>query len=200
MKNEVEDLRRKATDLEKKCEQLEESLKKSEERFHKIFHASSNAMAISTLSDGRLIDLNEASAALGGYTREESIGSRDAERNLWADLKQRDMVIRKMQEEGSVHNMAVDLRSRTGEIRKVLFSADPLVVNGEPALLSVSVDITAREKAADALRASEEKYRMLVENSLQGLTIVQDGASSSATAPSPAIQGTPSMNCWLSLI
>jgi len=47
MQNDVEDLRRKAADLEKKCEQPEVSLKRSEERFHKIFPASSNAMAIS---------------------------------------------------------------------------------------------------------------------------------------------------------
>jgi PAS domain S-box-containing protein len=47
-------------------------------------------------------------------------------------------------------------------------------MNDEPCLLSVSVDITAREKEEDALRESEGKYRALVENSLQGLSIVQD--------------------------
>jgi PAS domain-containing protein len=74
MVNELEHLRRKVAELEKKCERLEKSLQQSEDRFSKIFHASSNLMTITTLREGRMVDLNEASASLGGYKREELIG------------------------------------------------------------------------------------------------------------------------------
>ena len=45
--------------------------KKSEEKFSKIFHSSPDWIAISTLSDGRLIDVNEALCRMSGYAREE---------------------------------------------------------------------------------------------------------------------------------
>jgi two-component system cell cycle sensor histidine kinase/response regulator CckA len=172
--NDLERLRRKTEDLEGKCRQLEKALRESEERFHKIFHASSNMIAISTIKEGKMIDLNEASADLGGFKREELIGSISAEQKLWADPKQRDFVARKIQKEGRVANLPVDLLAKDGNIRRVLFSADPITLNNEPCLLSVCVDITQQKKEADALRQSEEKYRLLVENSLQGLAIIQD--------------------------
>jgi two-component system, cell cycle sensor histidine kinase and response regulator CckA len=174
MKNELEQLRTKIADLEKERNQLKESLQINEERFNKIFRASSNLIAITTIKDGRIIDLNEASAALGGFKREDLIGTLSKDHNLWADAKQREMVVQKLQEEGRVHNLEIGFLAENGEIRKTLFSADPITFDDEPCLLGVSVDITEREKQADALRKSEEKYRMLVENSLQGVAIIQD--------------------------
>jgi len=38
----------------------------------------------------------------------------------------------------------------------VLFSADPVNINNEPCLLGISIDITEREKEANALRQSEK--------------------------------------------
>jgi PAS domain S-box-containing protein len=88
---------------------------------------------------------------------------------------QRKTIIQKLQSEGKVNNIEVELYSeKTGDLRKVLFSASSIHIGGEPCLLSVLIDITAQEKEAEALKQSEEKYRMLVENSLQGLAIFQD--------------------------
>jgi two-component system, cell cycle sensor histidine kinase and response regulator CckA len=173
LENELEQWRRKTEELEKKCSRLEKKLNESEERFQKIFHATSNMITISTVKDGRLVDLNEASARLGGFKRKDLIGSLSSERNLWADPKQRDLVIRKLGADGRVNNLDVNLLTKSGEIRRVLFSADPITIAGEPCLISVCIDITERENESDALRQSEEKYRMLVENSLQGVAIIQ---------------------------
>jgi two-component system, cell cycle sensor histidine kinase and response regulator CckA len=160
--------------LEAKCAELEKKLQESEARFFKIFHASSNMMAITTIKDGKFVDLNNASAGLGGFKREELVGTLSAGHSLWADQKQRKMAMQKLQKEGSLNNLPVDFLGGSGELHKVLFSADPMDLNGEPCILSVSVDITAREKESETLRQSEEKYRALVENSLQGLAIIQD--------------------------
>ncbi len=175
MKNELDQLRRKVAALEKQCAQLETIHRASRDQLLKIFHASSNLMAITTIKEGRIIDMNEASAGLGGFKREELIGTLSSEHSLWANQKQRDEVMRRLQAEGRLHHLPVEFRGKAGELHKVLFSADPIAVNGEDCLLSVSIDITAREKEADVLKQSEEKYRALVENSLQGLAIIQDG-------------------------
>jgi two-component system, cell cycle sensor histidine kinase and response regulator CckA len=174
MSVELEHLHSKVAMLEKKCEKLERSLEQSEERFLKIFHATQNPMAITSLREGRILDLNEASASLAGYKREEVIGHMSAEFDPFEGPEQRDAVERMLQEAGKIHNHELKLLTKAGDERIVLYSADPVMVNDEPCLLSISVDITARQKETEALRESEEKYRMLVENSLQGVAILQD--------------------------
>jgi two-component system, cell cycle sensor histidine kinase and response regulator CckA len=174
MENETEYLRLRCAELEKRLDESEKKRQESEDRFYKLFHASSYPIAISSIKDGRIVDLNEASAGMGGFTREELLGTAGAEINLWSDPKQRELVINKMREVGRIHDFEAKLRSKAGDDRTVLFTADPITMNDEPCLLCVIVDITARESAAKELRESEEKYRRLVENSLQGLAIVQD--------------------------
>jgi two-component system, cell cycle sensor histidine kinase and response regulator CckA len=175
MKSELERLRLRCAELENKLDQSEKSRRESEEWFRKIFHASSNMMAIHTIKEGRFVDINEAAASLGGFKREELIGCTMSERNLVDGPDLREMTGRKLSEEGRIRNIELKTRGKNGEIRTVLASLDPITVNNEPCVLAVSVDITEREERADSLQRSEEKYRVLVENSLQGIAIVQDG-------------------------
>jgi two-component system, cell cycle sensor histidine kinase and response regulator CckA len=174
MKNELEELRAKVAELEKERNQLAKSLQTSEERFNKIFHASSNLIAITTVKDGRIIDLNEASAAFSGRKREDLIGTLSKDLSVWSGEKQRVLLVQRLQKDGSIHNLELSFIAKNGEPRRTLFSANPITFNEEPCVLSVSVDITERVMQADALRRSEENYRLLVENSLQGVAIIQN--------------------------
>jgi len=169
-----EKISQKLAELEAENERLKRDLQHSEDLFSKIFHASSNVMAIHTIKEGRFVDLNEACARLGGFKREELIGHTMEEYDLIPDGELKEKVDRKLKEEGRARNIESKIRTKDGEIRTVLFFADPVTINNEPCLLAVSVDITEREEEASALRLSEEKYRTLVENSLQGVTILQE--------------------------
>jgi PAS domain S-box-containing protein len=60
-------------------------------------------------------------------------------------------------------------------------------------------DITARKEAEQALRESEEKYRHVVEESLQGLTIIRDGRPVYANPAMLEIGGFSSMDEYLAL-
>ena len=172
--SEIKQLRQKVAKLEAENNRLTKALHQSEEWFRKIFHASSNMMAIHTIKEGRFVDLNEAAASLGGFKREELIGHTMSELNLVDDPRFYGSRGRKYREKGKTRNQELKMRTKKGDMRTVLASTDPITINDEPCLLAVSVDITELEEKADALRRSEEKYRMLVENSLQGLAIIQD--------------------------
>jgi two-component system cell cycle sensor histidine kinase/response regulator CckA len=172
--DEINKLRRKTAELEAENRRLKDALHQSEELFNKVFQASSNMMAIHTIKEGRFVDVNEAAASLGGFKREELIGHTMAEYNLLADPSFEKEVARRLKEDEKAYNLEQRMRTKNGELRTVLASMDPITINNEPCMLAVSVDITEQVEKSDALRRSEEKYRMLVENSLQGLAIIQD--------------------------
>lgn len=174
MSDEAEIVRAKIADLKRRREHLAANLDVMEEMFQKVFHASSNPITIVAVDDGRIIDLNQAAADMGGFRREDLRGRLPGD-NLFVDPEVGNEIRRQLQVSGNVRDLVTGVRTKDGEIHTLIMSMDPITVNDEACLISVTVDITARERAEEALRQSEEKYRMLVENSLQGVAIVQDG-------------------------
>ena len=53
--------------------------------FAAAFHASPDLMAITRLTDGTLLEVNEGFTRLLGYTRAEALGRTVAELSIWAD-------------------------------------------------------------------------------------------------------------------
>ncbi|HZS08160.1 MAG TPA: PAS domain S-box protein [Blastocatellia bacterium] len=127
----------------------EEALRTSEERFSKAFNASPNPMAITSLSNGRYIDVNNAFLREGGYTREEVIGRTPRELNLWVDADERARVAKAFREVGKVRNMEARFRRKDGVVRVGLFSTEVITLDGEECLLSVLNDITERKQAEE---------------------------------------------------
>jgi PAS domain S-box-containing protein len=61
----------------------EDALRKSEKKFLKIFHAAPALVGITTLAEGRFVDVNETCARILGYQREELIGRTSLELGIW---------------------------------------------------------------------------------------------------------------------
>lgn len=143
--------------------QAMEALRESEEKFAKAFLGSPFWVLITTLTDARYIEMNEAFLRSTGYTREELQGKTTLETGLWADPSIRQKMVEEIESSGSFLEQEVEFRVKDGEIRTVLLSGEEIVLGGERCLVSVSVDITERKKAERALKESEENYRILVE-------------------------------------
>ena len=145
------------------------ALRESEERFATVFHASPMSIAVTRLSDNCLIDVNEAWQRLTGFTREEAIGHTTFELNVWADLAQREQLIKLLRNEEAVHDFEFQIRKKSGEISDLLFSGVEIEVANEKYLLSMALDITDRKHAEVALQESEQRFRSLYNNATIGL-------------------------------
>lgn len=137
------------------------ALRKSEEKFSKAFRSSPEAIAIATLKEERYIDVNDGFLSFLGYSRVEVLGSTAIELNIWVNLQERTRVVQLLQEQETVRNQEVNFRTKLGEVRTVLLSAEQLKLGGQACLIATVKDITERKQAEEALQESAERERAM---------------------------------------
>lgn len=146
----------------------EEKLRESEERFSKAFNSSPLVITITSLTTGKLIEVNETFVSVTGYTREEAIGRTTAELGLWAKSDDRENELATVQKEEKLRNREYRFRLKDDIEIVGLLSAELLEIRGEPCVLTVIQDITERKKADEKLRENE-KQLSLITNSVPAL-------------------------------
>ncbi len=135
----------------------EGALRLSEEMFTKVFRFSPDWIVISTLEDGRFIDVNDAFLRITGYAREEVIGRTAIELGIWVDPGERAAMVEVLRREGVIRDHEARFRMKSGEIRVMLRSAEVIHLGEERCIISVTRDITERKEAEEKLRTLAEE-------------------------------------------
>ena len=131
------------------------AMRLSEEKFYKAFLSSPNPITITNLADGRHIEVNESFCSLTGYTSEETLGRTAIDLNLWIDREDRAQLFEILKRDRAIRNYEFDFKTKYGEIKTALLSAEIINIDGVDCLLSVSNDITDRKRAEEKLRLLE---------------------------------------------
>ena len=141
----------------------EVNLKASEERFSNAFHSSPVALSISRVSDGTFVDVNNSFVRLFGYKRDELIGRKALELNIYNNPADRSEIVRRLKEEGRVINFSVTASTKSGNEIKALTSAEKIVLNSEAHINWTTIDITEREQAEELLRETSNYLNNLLD-------------------------------------
>jgi PAS domain S-box-containing protein len=143
--------------------QIGEALRKSEEKFAKAFRESPMLVTLTGLNDSRIMEVNETFEETTGYRREDVIGKTPTEIALWEHAEQREQLMEALKTSGRFRSAEVAFRTRSGELRDALASGVVIEIDGEPCMLGVAMDITARKRALESLRESEERLRIAID-------------------------------------
>ena len=140
----------------------EEALQISEQRFATAFNANPQPMSLTTLVEGRYIDINESFLQMSGFTREEVIGNTSVGLGIFRTLQDREKLVGPLRDGKSVKNLELMFRTKNREFRILLSSAELINLGGQQCVLVASSDITDRKRL--------EEERLQAENELLQLT------------------------------
>jgi PAS domain S-box-containing protein len=146
------ELEQRLADLEiteQALRKAEEGRTLSEERFRKVFRSSPIAFSITTLDEGRFVDVNDAFERRYGYSREHLIGRTVFEIGIWDDPIERQRMLLELREH-AVRNRITRFRRSTGEPIETIFSAETIELDGRECLLAVSEDLPSQANAETA--------------------------------------------------
>jgi PAS domain S-box-containing protein len=144
----------------------ERKIRDSEQKLRKVFEVSSDAITITSVADGRYIDVNPA-FALTGYPRADAIGSSDVDLGLWQNAAERKRFYDELAANGRIDMQEYVFRGRDGAILPCQVSAAMVELQGRQCVIASSRDISgfkqtereltaAREQALAASRAKSE--------------------------------------------
>jgi len=120
--------------------------------------------------DGTILWANQAELDLLGYRREEYVGHHMADFHVdTAVIKD---LLSRLMGNGMLHDCEARLRSKDGSIKHVRIDSTARWENGRFVhARCFTHDVTERMQAEEALRASESRFRALIENSSDGITL-----------------------------
>ena len=132
----------------------EAALRSSEERFSKAFHASPVGISICTLTDGRFLDANESFLRSLGWLRHEFIGRTASELKMWINSEDGRRLAQILQEQSSIGNQEIKIRTKAGEVRDWLLSVELIDLGSSQCVLIMTSDITERLRSEEFRRAA----------------------------------------------
>ncbi len=137
-------------------QQIEEALSESEEKFIKVFRFGPDPIAITTFGEGKFITVNDSFLDWYGFSRHEVIGYTCQELYLWPNLEDYRTLVRLLQQKNLVRNLEVMHRTKSGEVRTILLSAEIASLNGQTCVISSIKNISERKQVEAELRQAKE--------------------------------------------
>src|SRR6185369_1752810 len=120
----------------------ERALAASEQQFATAFHTNPDAIAITRLSDGVYLEVNEGFSRISGYGRDELLGRTSLELNIWVEPADRQRLVKELMARERVTNLEARFRCKDGRLITALMSAAMIEIDNTPCLLSITKDIT----------------------------------------------------------
>jgi diguanylate cyclase (GGDEF)-like protein/PAS domain S-box-containing protein len=148
--------------------QVQQAMQESEEKYRQLFALGADAFFLVDNETGFIQDVNHVASELYGYSREELLNLRNV------DLSAQPEDTRKATLFGVTKIPVRYHRRKDGTVFPVEITASHITYRGRPAHIAAIRDISERFKAEQALIESEEKFRSLVEQSPDGIIIVDE--------------------------
>ncbi len=153
--------------LEQQVAERTAALQRSEAKFRAIFENSQVGIYRTRIGDGLILDANQCFAEMFGFDSPQEIIGLEHTIGYWVNPSDREQGIEVMKRDGEVRSFEAQLRKRDGTVFWGLFSS--YLNAADDYIEGVIADISDRKQAEVALQMSEERLRLALTASNQGL-------------------------------
>ncbi|AOP33016.1 PAS domain-containing sensor histidine kinase [Leptospira tipperaryensis] len=149
----------------------EEALRPTQEIYSKVFTLSPISTTISTVEEGRYIEVNDSFVNLFGYSREESIGRTSTELNIWPDPKVRKAYLERLVQERILLDQELILQAKDGRTIHAECYSMFAEISGKLCVINLVKDISEKKEAEALRRLNKEisDQKELIEKQKQEL-------------------------------
>lgn len=135
----------------------EAALRESEQRFEKVFQASPVGITISTLAEGRYVDVNTAFLRMIGRTRDEVIGNTAQDIAFWRDPANRARIMERLRQNGgTLQEVETIVQAKDGTQRRVLVALEQVDFSGIPCVVALVHDISGLKQLEQQLNQAQK--------------------------------------------
>jgi PAS domain S-box-containing protein len=176
------------------------------EKMRMIFELSPDAVLVTRLGDGLVVDFNAGYLKLAGYERGDIIGKTTLDLGIWEDPADRERYLAELESRGEVAGEEFAFRKSDGSRIDGLISGRKMLIRDEAHIITIVYDVTERKLAERRIRdllAEKElilkdvhhriKNNMSTMRSLLSLQAEAQGEGSAASALEDAANRIQSM-------
>ncbi|MBL8968828.1 MAG: PAS domain S-box protein [Spirochaetaceae bacterium] len=146
----------------------EKAAEESRELFSLLFDQSPYPVMIVDCADGNFLDVNEAMVEKVEYAKDELVGKSAVELGVITPGVER-LTREAIAKEGRYSDLEVAMVSKSGRARIGLASGRVVRLHDHDYLFQTIVDVTEGKRVRDALERSEERFRLAMQASRDGL-------------------------------
>ena len=140
---------------------IEQALSRSEEKFSKAFYAAPDAIMLSTLKEGKILEVNEGFEKIFEYSKKEVLGKLTHELGLWKFPNQRFEAKSILESKGKMRTREGEFITKSGKIGIGELSMDLVNLREEVCILSILRDITKRKEAEKDIQVYQKNLKLL---------------------------------------
>lgn len=145
----------------------------SELRYRRLFESAKDGILILDAESGMIVDVNPFLVELLGFSHENFLGKKIWELGFFKDIAANEAHFAELRAKEYVRYEDLPLETAEGRKIDVEFVSNVYLVNAHKVIQCNIRDITARKRAEESLRKSEERFRLVQELSPDGFTILR---------------------------
>ena len=154
----------------------ENQIIESENKYRDLFIKSPESIVLTT-PDGIMLECNPATERIFGFKKEEIIGKNYLSLGIYTSRQVRKFTKRflAMKKGQEVEPIEMQIRKKDGSFAWIYYKSSLIRINETLLIETLIQDITEKKEAEILLKESEERYRLISEQSLMAIMIYQEG-------------------------